>query len=150
MDFNEIIDYIKMMNQKDKLKLAIRLSETAYSNIDYVFVDLCQTANDSICDFVLYLVEPTKIKINKLIVKNRNIFNELKGKYVVLNKSMLSDNERGIFSQEANLPFFASVMPFNDRKETNALDELINKIEREKNNSGNNSVPNQNQTFISF
>ena len=35
MDFNEIIDYIKMMNQKDKLKLAIRLSETAYSNIDY-------------------------------------------------------------------------------------------------------------------
>ena len=63
---------------------------------------------------------------------------------------MLSDNERGIFSQEANLPFFASVMPFNDRKETNALDELINKIEREKNNSGNNSVPNQNQTFISF
>ena len=35
MDFKEIIDYIKSMNEKDKLKLAIRLSETAYSNIAY-------------------------------------------------------------------------------------------------------------------
>lgn len=35
MNFNEIIDYIKSMNEKDRLKLAIRLSETAYSNIDY-------------------------------------------------------------------------------------------------------------------
>lgn len=35
MNFNEIIDYIKSMNEKDRLKLAIRLSETAYSNIAY-------------------------------------------------------------------------------------------------------------------
>lgn len=35
MDFKEIIDYIKSMSEKDRLKLAIRLSETAYSNIDY-------------------------------------------------------------------------------------------------------------------
>ncbi len=118
---------------------------------DYVFVDLNKTGNDSLCNFVLYLVEPSKIKINKLIVQNRNIFNELKEKYVVLNKSMLSDNEKGIFSQEANLPFYATVGPFNDRSETNALDELIMKIEEEKNNSVNNSVQNnQNQSFLGF
>lgn len=35
MNVNEIIDYIKRMNEKERLKLAIRLSETAYSNIDY-------------------------------------------------------------------------------------------------------------------
>lgn len=35
MNFKEIIDYIKSMNEKDRLKLAIRLSETAYSNIAY-------------------------------------------------------------------------------------------------------------------
>lgn len=32
MDLNEIIDYIK---GKDKLKLAIRINETVYTNIDY-------------------------------------------------------------------------------------------------------------------
>ena len=133
--------------QENELDSCLSNYSTRY---DYVFVDLNQTQNDSSCDFVLYLVEPTKIKINKLIVQNRNVFNELKGKYVVLNKSMLSDNEKGIFSQEANLPFYASVMPFNDRTDTNALDELINKIEVEKSNSVNNSVPNNNQTFISF
>ena len=98
------------------------------------------------------MVEPTKIKINKLIVQNRNIFNELKDKYVVLNKSMLSDNEKGIFSQEANMPFYATVGPFNDRAETNALDELISKIEEEKKNVVNNNsgVQGQNQSFLSF
>lgn len=35
MNVNEIIDYIKSMNKKDILKLAVRLSKTAYSNIDY-------------------------------------------------------------------------------------------------------------------
>lgn len=35
MEFNEIIDYIKEMNEKDKLKLAIRINETVYTNIDY-------------------------------------------------------------------------------------------------------------------
>ncbi|MBS5858342.1 MAG: hypothetical protein ACLTKT_03130 [Clostridia bacterium] len=35
MNFKEIIDYIKSMNEKDRLKLSIRLSETAYSNLDY-------------------------------------------------------------------------------------------------------------------
>lgn len=35
MEFNEIIDYIKTMNEKDRLKLAIRINETVYTNIDY-------------------------------------------------------------------------------------------------------------------
>lgn len=35
MEFNEIIDYIKGMDEKDRLKLAIRINETVYSNIDY-------------------------------------------------------------------------------------------------------------------
>lgn len=35
MNVNEIIDYIKSMNEKDRLKLAVRLSEIAYFNVDY-------------------------------------------------------------------------------------------------------------------
>ena len=35
MEFNEIIDYIKTMDEKDRLKLAIRINETVYTNIDY-------------------------------------------------------------------------------------------------------------------
>lgn len=35
MEFNKIIDFIKGMNEKDKLKLAIRINETVYTNIDY-------------------------------------------------------------------------------------------------------------------
>lgn len=35
MEFNEIINYVKGINEKDKLRLAIRLSETTYSNLYY-------------------------------------------------------------------------------------------------------------------
>ena len=35
MEFNEIIDYIKEKNEKDRLKLAIRINETVYTNINY-------------------------------------------------------------------------------------------------------------------
>jgi len=118
---------------------------------DYIFVDLNNTNNDSICNFVLYLVEPSKIRINKLIVQNRDVFNSLKNKYVILNKSMLTENEKGRFSQEANLPFYASVGPFNDRAATNAIDELISKIDSEKNNLATNTGSNnQSQGFLGF
>lgn len=40
MEFKEIIDYIKEMNEKDRLKLAIRMNETVYTNIDYNKKDL--------------------------------------------------------------------------------------------------------------
>lgn len=35
MDFKEIIDYIKSMSEKERLKLAIRITETVYINIDF-------------------------------------------------------------------------------------------------------------------
>lgn len=35
MNVNEIIDYIKGMNEKDRLKLAIQVNQTAYTNINY-------------------------------------------------------------------------------------------------------------------
>lgn len=35
MGTNEIIDIIKDMSEKDKLRLAIKINETAYTNIDY-------------------------------------------------------------------------------------------------------------------
>lgn len=35
MNVNEIIDYIKEMDEKDRLKLAIQVNQTAYTNIDY-------------------------------------------------------------------------------------------------------------------
>ncbi len=35
MNVNEIIDYVKGMNEKDRLKIAIQVNQTAYTDIDY-------------------------------------------------------------------------------------------------------------------
>lgn len=35
MNANEIIDYIKGLNEKDRLRLSIKMNETVYTNIDY-------------------------------------------------------------------------------------------------------------------
>ena len=47
------------------------------NSYDVILVDLNNT-DESVCNDVLYLVEPSIIKMNKLIRKNRNVFNELK------------------------------------------------------------------------
>ena len=64
-----------------------------YSSIDIFVVDLDRTNKEYLCTDVLYLIEPSTIKLNKLSLINPKIFNELKGKNIVLNKSLLKDSD---------------------------------------------------------
>ncbi len=91
-------------------------------------IDLNNNNFDDICDDIIYLVEPSIIKMNKLTSTNPTLFSTLVGKKVVLNKCLLSGNEIGIFEKEANMKFFATIPPLNDRSSSSSLDELINKL----------------------
>ena len=79
----------------------------------------------SMCTEVLYLVEPTTIKLNKLMLENRDIFKELKNKKVLLNKSLLSNSDVRTLSSEAGMEFFHSIEPLNDRILNDSIAELL-------------------------
>ena len=90
-----------------------------------ILVDLNNCIDDDFCDEIIYLVEPSTIKLNKLMLNNRNAFNELIGKRVVLNKSLLSSNDVSLLSNEAKINFMYNMVPLNDRVNN---DEIVNFI----------------------
>ena len=95
------------------------------SHVDVIFVDLNDSKQLDICTKVLYLVEPSTIKLNGLMAENRNIFKELKGHDVLLNKSLLSTNDIRTLESEAGITFLYSIAPLNDRIFNESISKLL-------------------------
>lgn len=95
---------------------------------ELVLVDLNDCHDDSFCDDVIYLVEPSIIKLNRLMVLDKTIFNTLKNKKVVLNQSMLSSSDIPILEQEAGLKFFDCLGSLNDRIDNSQVNGLLDKL----------------------
>ena len=91
---------------------------------NYVLVDLNQ-ADESVCDDVLYLIEPSVIKLNKLLMNDRKIFSKLKGKKVIINKSTLNEEDVKEFSRESGLDIFYVLPPINDRERSMELNDML-------------------------
>ena len=105
------------------------LSDTLNSlREDIIFVDLNNVQDESICNDVIYLVEPSTIKLNKLMMVNKDVFNTLKGKKVILNQSMLRDTDIPILEKEADIKFFFTLGLINDRTDNSIISELFNKL----------------------
>lgn len=96
------------------------------ANADIILVDLNNCMNTSFCNDILYLVEPSTIKLNELMATRRDIFKELVNKKVVLNKSLLSPNDIRTLASEAGIEFFYNIEPLNDRIFNNSINKIIN------------------------
>lgn len=95
------------------------------SNVEVILVDLNNSNQEKCCNDVIYLLEPSIIMLNKLISRNRNILNNISGKKVILNKSMLSPKDINEFEMEANIKTFYSLPPINDRMPSVAIDNFL-------------------------
>lgn len=98
-------------------------------NKDVILIDLNNSvAAESMCQQILYLVEPSIVKLNRLLMTRPNILNELKGKNIILNISMLSSKDIDDFEYESKLKVFFNLPPFDDHKRCDELNELLRKL----------------------
>ena len=149
------IDNRDLMYFNDKDTVSIKeddFEETIkkYNDINFFVVDLGKSKKDYLCNEVLYLVEPSTIKLNKLVLINPNVFKELSGKKVILNKSLLNDNDIANFEVEADVKVYHNMVPFNDKEDCSGiLLPLLEKLgyvkvmhseEEEGNNSNKKSI----------
>lgn len=95
------------------------------SNVDIVLIDLNNSNQERACNDVIYLLEPSTIKVNKLVARNRAILKTLEGKKVVLNKSLLTPKDISEFEMEAGIRTFYSIPPLNDRVPSIAIDNFL-------------------------
>lgn len=98
------------------------------SEASVILVDLNDYDDDSSCGDVLYLIEPSSIRLNKLMRTNKNIFNELNGKKIILNKSLLNNKDVNDFEYEARTKVFYNVPPLDERKKNQEIVNLIGNI----------------------
>ena len=84
--------------------------------------------DELICNDIVYLIEPSSIMLNRLMKINRNVFKKLIDKKIVLNKSMLDENDIKQFEYEANTKIVYSVLPLDDRKKNDQIRELLSRL----------------------
>ena len=91
-----------------------------YSGYDAVIIDANNSpAAESFANETFYLLEPSKIKINKALSKNPKVFINAKDKKVILNKCMLSKQDVSDFEYETKLSVFQKLPPLNDQSDEN-------------------------------
>ncbi len=111
------------VNDKDLMAEIVK-----YKEVSIILIDLNNSENEGICNDVLYLIEPSSIKLNKLMRRNRRIFDELKGKKIILNQSLLSNSDIMDFEYEGKTKVFYNLPPLNDRVKNHVLSDFLSKI----------------------
>lgn len=103
-----------------------------FGTASLILVDI-NNGDESLCDEMVYLMEPSTIKLNKMMLVNKDIFDKLFDKSLVLNKSLLKEKDIKDFEVESHSTVLCNVPPLNDRADNKeALKDLITKLELQK------------------
>lgn len=117
----------KEMISTNKENLASELLK--HRNFQVIIIDLNDLDELDLCTDIIYLLEPSMIKLNKLMIKDRNVFEKMKGRKVVLSRCVLSSKDIAEFEYEAKIKTFFAVPPLDDRSEDfEVLKELLRKL----------------------
>lgn len=101
-----------------------------YMDKDVILIDINDNKQaEELCHEVIYLIEPSIIKINKLMLINSKVFGTLKNKKVVLNQSLLSPKDVLDFEYESRTKIYYNLPPLDEReKGSNALIAFLIKL----------------------
>lgn len=100
------------------------------NDYDAIIIDVDKSAAAlGMCQEVIYLVEPSIIKLNKLLNFNKRAFKDLEGKKLVLNQSLLSSKDVLELGYEARTKFFFNMPPLNERdSQIPIMDTFLTKL----------------------
>jgi len=120
---------------KDKEMFSVSSTEVGnmiakHSDCDVILIDTNNNASvEALCHEIIYLIEPSIIKLNYLMSIDGKILDSLKNKKVVLNQSMLSSKDVLDFEYESRLKIFFNMPPLNEReKDIHILDVFLTKL----------------------
>lgn len=100
------------------------------NDAEAIVIDLNEFGEaNNYCDEILYLVEPSYIRLTKLLRKNKNAFLERKNEKIVLNMSFVNENDRLDFEYELKCKIFDNIPAINDRnKNSKEINDLLYKL----------------------
>lgn len=120
---------------KDKSLISTVTSEVGvvinkHKDKDIIIVDINNSiVAEGFCQDVLYLIEPSIIKLQKLMVLNATALQGLKNKKIVLNQSLLDNKDVANFEYESRVKVFYNLAPLNERaKSLPELNRMLVKL----------------------
>lgn len=142
------IDKNDFMYFNEKNMFSIKASELGNTiqknrdNAEIIIVDLNKSNLEDLCHEVIYLIEPSIIKLNKLMLIDRTSLSKLKDKKVVLNQSLLEPKDILDFEYESKLKVFYNLPPLDERDKVNrplmafliklGFDRMVDNIDADK------------------
>jgi len=114
-----------------------------FKEFDVVLIDLNNSSliNDGTCTDVIYLLEPSMIKLNTLMRRDQNALTRIKNEKIVLNKSLLSVSDVKEFEYEAKVGMFYNIPPLDERKDHQmALEGFLSKLGLPTGSKSNNII----------
>ena len=97
---------------------------TKYKDANVILVDLNDLSPStchSICGDVIYLMEPSTLMINRLVMLDNKCFEKIRGKEIVLNFSLLTQMDVKRLQTEADIQFICVLPPMDDRVDNSEL-----------------------------
>lgn len=100
-----------------------------HNNKPVIIVDINNSSvAEGLCDKVIYLLEPSTIKLNKLITLKPSALRDLKNKNVVLVKSPLNPKDIKELAYEANINIFFNLPLLDERIQNPEIEALLRKL----------------------
>ena len=117
----------------DKDMISIRSSEIQsaierFKDASVILIDLNQCQDDHFCSDIIYLLEPSTIRLNMLVRRNKAIFDKIRNSKVVLNQSLLLNNDVFDFEGEAGFKVFYNMPPLDERKRNAIIADFLSKL----------------------
>ena len=94
-----------------------------------ILIDLNNYSDPAICNDVIYLIEPSILKLNRLMKRDRRVFEKYNNEKIVLNKSNISQSDLNVFEYEAKAKIFYNLPCLDERKNTSRqVNGLLSKL----------------------
>ena len=138
-DFQLFNDKHMVSAKQSEIKTVIQ----KYSSASIILIDLNSSPDDSFCGDVIFLLEPSTSRLDKLVRRNRSIFNKLSSRKVILNQSLLLNNDVFDFESEAGIKVFYNMPPLDERKRNAILHDFLTKLglfNKNPHNSSSNKI----------
>lgn len=124
----------RFFNDKDLISTtnsSVASFVTKNKDKDVIIIDVNNSQNAmELCDEIIYLIEPSIVKLNRLMITNPKILSQLKNKKVILNQSLLNSKDVSDFEFESRLKIFFNMPPLDERAKNNEkLTEFLNKLD---------------------
>lgn len=87
------------------------------TDAEVILIDVKSDDDAAYCHDVIYLIEPGIIQLNRLIRDDNRIFEKLKDKKIVLNRSILSPNDVSDFERESGSKVFFNIPSIDDKQD---------------------------------